>query len=184
MRRHRLRLVFAGPALALAIAVLAGCGGEDTAKDEVASVSAGGATPAASASAAADPEQGRKFAACMRENGVPDFPDPGADGDFDMGQLRDADIDRQKLQQAQEACRELAPNGGQRPQLDAAQQEQFRQFAQCMRDNGVDMPDPDPNGGGFGMGDGGGSFDQDDPAFKKAMEACQDKLTFLQGGNS
>ena len=46
------------------------------------------------------------------------------------------------------------------------------------------MPDPDPNGGGFGMGDGGASFDQNDPAFKKAMEACQDQLTFLRGGNS
>jgi hypothetical protein len=177
--------VFAGPALALALSVLAGCGGDDTAKDEVASVSTGGATPATSGSAAAsDPEQGRKFAACMREKGVPEFPDPGADGQLDMGQLRDADIDRQKFQQAQEACRDLAPNGGQRPQLDAAQQEQFRQFAQCMRDNGVDMPDPDPNGGGFGMGDGGGSFDQDDPTFSKAMEACQDKLTFLRGENS
>lgn len=185
MRGHRLRLVFAGPALALAVAVLAGCGGDDAAKENVASVSGAGATPAASASAAtSDPEQGRKFAACMRENGVPDFPDPGADGQFDISQFRDADIDRQKLQSAQEACRDLAPNGGQRPQMDAAQQEQFRQFAQCMRDNGVDVPDPDPNGGGFGMGNGNQQFDQDDPKFQKAMEACQDKLTFLQGANS
>jgi hypothetical protein len=183
MRRHRLRLVFAGPALALAMAVLAGCGGADPAKEDVASVSAGGATPAASGSAAADPEQGRKFAACMRENGVPEFPDPGADGQFDVSQFRDADLDQRKVQQAREACRELAPNGGQGPQLDAAQQEQLRKFAQCMRDNGVDMPDPAPNGGGFGMGDGA-AFDQNDPAFKKAMEACQDKLTFLRGGNS
>jgi hypothetical protein len=184
MRGHRLRLVFAGPALALAVAMLAGCGGDDTATNDVASVSGAGATPAASAGATSDPEQGRKFAACMRENGVPDFPDPGPDGQFDMGQFRDANIDRQKLQSAQEACRDVAPNGGERPQLDAAQQEQLRQFAQCMRDNGVDMQDPDPNSGGFGMGDGGAQFDQNDPTFKKAMEACQDKLTFLRGANS
>jgi len=185
MRGHRLRLVFAGPALALAVAVLAGCGGDDPAKDNVASVSGTGATPAPSANAAtSDPEQGRKFAACMRENGVPDFPDPGPDGQFDIGRFRDADIDRQKLQSAREACRDLAPNGGVRPQLDAAQQEQLRQFAQCMRDHGVDMPDPDPNGGGFGMGNGNAPFDQDDPKFRKAFEACQDKLTFLRGGNA
>jgi hypothetical protein len=184
MRGHRLRLVFAGPALALAVAVLAGCGGGEPAQENVASVSGGGAAPTASASAGADPEQGRKFAACVRENGVPDFPDPGPDGRFDFQQFRDADIDRQKLQSAREACRDLAPNGGQRPQLDAAQQEQFRQFAQCMRDNGVDVPDPDPNGGGFGLGDGNRRFDQDDPKFQKAFEACQDKLTFLGGGNA
>ena len=179
--RHRIRLAFAGPALALAVAVLAGCGGGDTAGDDVASVSGAGATPSASASATSDPEQNRKFAACMRENGVPDFPDPGPDGQFDLSQFRDADIDQQKMEAAQTACRDLAPNGGQRPQLDAAQQEQLRQFAQCMRDHGVDMPDPDPDSGGFGMGEGGANFDRNDPTFKKAMEACQDKLTFLQG---
>src|SRR5688500_6397165 len=124
MRGHRWRRAVAGPALALALAVLAGCGGGEATKENVASVGGAGAAPAASASATADPEQGRKFAACMRENGVPDFPDPGPDGRFDMGQFRDADIDRQKLESAQQACRDLAPNGGQRPQLDAAQQEQ------------------------------------------------------------
>jgi hypothetical protein len=183
MPRHLLRLLCTGPALALAVAVMAGCGSTETSSDGVASVSGAGATPAASASASRDPEQAREYSACMRENGVPDFPDPGPDGQFDIRQLRDADIDREKIQSAQQACRELAPNGGQRPQLDAAQQEQFRQFAQCMRDHGVDIPDPDPNGGGFGLGSGGMRFDPDDPDFEKAMEACQDKLTFLQGAD-
>jgi hypothetical protein len=185
MRRHRIRMALAGPALALAVAVLAACGDGDTATSEVASVSGGAAAPTASGSAGAtDPEQARKFAACMRENGVPDFPDPGPDGQFDMDQFRDSDLDQQKVQAARDACRDLAPNGGQPPQLDAAQQEQLRQFAQCMRDNGVDMPDPDPNSGGFGLGTGGQSFDRDDPAFQKALQACRDKLTFLPGAGS
>jgi len=182
MRRHRIRAALAGPALALAVAVLAACGGGDSDANDVASVSDAGATPTASSSAATDPEQSRKFAACMRDNGVPDFPDPGPDGQFDLDQFRDTDLDQQKAQVAMDACRDLAPNGGQPLQLDAAQQEQLRQFAQCMRDNGIDMPDPDPNTGGLGLGTGGQSFDRNDPAFQKAMQACRDKLTFLPQG--
>jgi hypothetical protein len=179
-------MTFAGSVLALAVSVLAGCGGTAT-KENVASANGagGGATATAGASAgAADPDQARKFAQCVRENGVPDFPDPGADGRFKLGQFGRGDIDRDKMRKAMEACRDLAPNGGERPQLDAAQQEQLRVWAQCMRDNGVDIPDPDPNGGGF-LGLGGGSeIDRDSPAFQKAMEACQDKFTFLPGGGA
>ncbi|MGI5283185.1 hypothetical protein ACQEVF_07615 [Nonomuraea polychroma] len=52
--------------------------------------------------------------------------------------------------------------------------EQMRQFAQCMRDNGVDMPDPNPDGT---MGSGEGrNFNRDDPQFQKAFDACQDKF--------
>jgi hypothetical protein len=170
MRRHRIGLVLAG----LAVTVTAACGGSQTG-DNVATASGGSAQP--SASGTTDPDQSRKFAQCMRENGVPDFPDPGPDGQFDLNQFRGRNIDQEKLRKAGEACRDLAPNGGQPLQFDASQQEQLRQFAQCMRDNGIDMPDPDPNGGGFG---GQAPFDTNDPAFRKAVEACQDKLTFLQ----
>ena len=183
MRRQRIALTLAGPALALA--VLAGCGGA-AAGEDVASANGGGAGPSASASAGAtDPEQGRKFAQCMRENGVPDFPDPGPDGQFDPGQFSGLGADDGEIQTATQACREFAPNGGERPQLDAAQQEQLRKWAQCMRDNGIDIPDPDPNGGGFLGLDGNLSVDRNSPAFQKAMEACQDQFTFLpQGGGA
>lgn len=52
--------------------------------------------------------------------------------------------------------------------------EQNQKFAQCMRDNGVDVPDPGPDGK---FGDWGSSgIDRSSPAFQKAMEACQDEL--------
>jgi hypothetical protein len=174
MRRH-----LAGVALALTV-LLAGCG-QQRKGDGVASAAGGGATPSASASATTDPDQARKFAQCMRENGVPDFPDPGPDGQFDPSQMRTSGLDMQKLQKGMSACRDLAPNGGQNTQLDAQQQEQLRQFAQCMRDNGVDMADPDPNGGG--LGPGGAGLNTSDPAFQKAMEACQDKLASIIPGS-
>jgi hypothetical protein len=169
-----------GLVLVLTLAVSAACSGKETG-DNVATAGSGGARPSASGSATADPEQARKFAQCVRDNGVPDFPDPGPDGQFDFKQFQGKNLDRDKLSKATEACRDVAPNGGQTLQLDANQQEQLRQFAQCMRDHGVDMPDPDPNGGGFG---GQMPFDLNDPTAQKAMEACQDKLTFLQGGGS
>jgi len=176
MRRHRI-----GAALVLTV-LLAGCGQADKG-DGVASAAGGGATPSASASAAADPQQGRKFADCMRKNGVPDFPDPGPDGQFDPSQMRSSGLDLQKVQKGMTACRDLAPSGGQSVQLDPQQQEQARQFAQCMRDHGVDMADPDPDGGGLGMGVA--NLRTADPAFQKAMEACQDKLASIgPGGGS
>jgi hypothetical protein len=168
----------AGAALLL-VALLSGCG-RDSDDDGVASATGGGSTPSASASAATDPEQARKFAECMRANGVPDFPDPGPDGRFDPGQLTKSGVDLQKIQKGMTVCRPLAPNGGQNTQLDPQQQEQLRQFAQCMRDNGVDMPDPDPNGGGFGPGDA--NLNTADPNFQKALQACQDKLSSIIPG--
>jgi hypothetical protein len=45
-----------------------------------------------------------------------------------------------------------APAASARPSASADREEALRQFAQCMRDHGVQMNDPDPNGGGFGFG--------------------------------
>ena len=59
---------------------------------------------------------------------------------------------------------------------DADRQEQLRQFAQCMRDNGVDVPDPDPAAGVRGFGALAERLSSDDPAVQAAFTACQSKL--------
>lgn len=51
--------------------------------------------------------------------------------------------------------------------------EQLRQFAQCMRDKGVNMSDPQPGQPLGGMGNG---IDANDPAVQAAFTACQSKL--------
>ncbi|BCB80429.1 hypothetical protein GCM10022251_04140 [Phytohabitans flavus] len=169
------------PLAAVALAFVSACGGGA----DAGGVATAGGGAAASPSASADPDQGRKFAQCMRDNGIPDFPDPGPDGRI-LGQ----DFDRKKLAsdagvKAYQACRELAPNGGERTELDPAQQEQLREWAECMRANGIDMPDPNPNDGGFlGLNGGKLPFDLDDPKFQAAMEACEDKFTFRGKGGS
>lgn len=125
-------------------------------------------------------EQALEFAECMRENGVPDFPDPQVeDGRIQMrvgGPDGGADLDPEAVDKAMEACQDLAPRGGGNFSSEDRQemQDAFLEYAQCMRDNGYDMPDPDFSEGGGGLFRMQG--EPDDPAFKKAQEACEDKL--------
>lgn len=46
------------------------------------------------------------FAACMRENGVTDFPDPGADGRPDREAMQDLDTTSETFQAAAATCQE------------------------------------------------------------------------------
>ncbi|TMR92019.1 hypothetical protein [Nonomuraea basaltis] len=160
-------------ATTLLAALAAGCGSQPS-QTGVASVSLNSPQPSASAtpSTSADPqEQGRKFAQCMREHGVP-MEDPDPDGGGGLNVI-DENIDQKKLREATEACRVYAPFLD-RKELKPEEVEQMRQFAQCMRENGVDMPDPNPDGT-LGSS-GGGTFKRDDPMFQKAFETCRDKF--------
>jgi hypothetical protein len=125
-------------------------------------------------------EQALEFSECMRENGVPDFPDPEIeDGRIQMrvgGPDGGGEIDQEAMEKAMEACEELAPRGGGNFSEEDRQQmqDEMLAYAQCMRDNGYDMPDPD-----FGEGEGGifrMEGEPDDPAFVNAQEACEDEM--------
>jgi hypothetical protein len=58
-----------------------------------------------------------------------------------------------------------------------SQQEKAVKFAQCMRENGVEMPDPDPSGGGFSIG--GEDLDMD--KMRAAQQACKAFSPFGEG---
>jgi hypothetical protein len=96
------------------------------------------------------------------------------------------------MEQAMQACEQYLP-AGKLATPDPATMEAFRQYAQCMREHGVDIPDPDAGGGGgFSVRKGGpsggttgGGISPDDPAFQAADQACADKLPnkrVTQGG--
>ena len=84
---------------------------------------------------------------------------------------------------ANEACQHLLEGVVQefeRPDM-SEMQDQMLAFAQCMRDNGVDMPDPEfSEDGGVtifgGPGDEGRAIEIDpsDPTFQEAQEACNE----------
>jgi hypothetical protein len=153
----------------------------------------GGAKPKPSASVDAE-EQQRLFTQCMRDHGV-DVADPDPNGpgvriaasggpgsdtaNKDTANKDTANKDTaNKIDTAMKECQRYLPAGVAR-QPSTQELEQMRQFAKCMRDHGVDMPDPDPNGGGgFGIkkGTGQDEINPDDATFKAANEACKDKL--------
>jgi hypothetical protein len=149
---------------------------------------------AEAAAAGADEDAILAFAACIRENGVPDFEDPvvNADGsvEFARGQGEGAfdDVDRDALQGAFGACQEdlegvaFGPGGGDFEMTEL--EDTMVEFASCMRTNGYEMDDPDLSGFGPGSeGDGPfGDFDQDDPLYQAAFEGCGEILAGVEPG--
>jgi hypothetical protein len=179
MMTRRLTGALLGVALALA-----GCAGR-TNNDGHDVATAGGTSHGASASASAAPadeaEKQRQFARCMRDNGI-DMPDPKSDGNGGFGIQIGGDgsnpPDRAKVDAAMQKCKQYLPNGGEPPKQDPAQQEKVRQYAKCMRDNGVpNFPDPQ-SGGGLMIGPDQG-LDPNDPTFKAADEKCRQYLPGL-----
>jgi hypothetical protein len=98
---------------------------------------------------AANVQQAVKFAQCMRDNGVSQFPDPDASGALTIENVvngSSVDPNSATFQQALSACRDLEPAGFMGQKRSAQQQAAALKFAQCIRDNGVkDFPDPGPN---------------------------------------
>jgi hypothetical protein len=120
---------------ALTVLIAAGCGGSDS--------SDGGSKTAS------NQEKAVKFAECMREHGVSQFPDPDASGNLTIDAVVNGssiDPDGPTWNQALAACKDLQPpgftGGGNRS---SSQEDAALQFAQCIRENGVaDFPDPAP----------------------------------------
>ena len=148
---------------------------------------------------AADDDAQLEFAECMREHGV-DVPDPQAGGGpITFGSPSGPDegdgpstqsagpLNDPEAREAFEACEDEL--GDAAPQISEEDRQEMEEaalrFAQCMRDNGVDMPDPQfsegPGGGGFLMQQEAG-VDPDSPTFQRAQEACQDELPRPPGG--
>ncbi len=152
-------------ALATLAAVVAGCSGT--------SAGTGGNTTASAHDKAV------KFAECMRDNGVSEFPDPNAAGEFAYGIERGSSLDPSTAawKTAIGACKDLQPPGFTGHRRSPEQQEKALEFAQCMRDNGVkDFPDPtedgpliDTNRIPSAAGRGGLNI----PGLREAMEKCR-----------
>jgi hypothetical protein len=135
--RSKLRLL---TALAL-IAMVSACGSSAPAATS-SGISDG-------ANVASNVEKAVKFADCMRDNGVGEFPDPNASGDFVYGIKAGSPLDPSTAawQNAISACKELEPPGFMPKTLTTPEIQARLKFAQCIRANG--MPGfPDPAGTG------------------------------------
>jgi hypothetical protein len=121
--------------------VAAGCGSSPRA--------ASGKTPPRDGAAAAF-----RFATCMRDHGVTNFPDPqvsSADGHQSIKLMVPASAARSpRFKSAQNACRGILPipqNANQAAAQQQARKRDLLAFARCLRDHGVSgFPDPTSQG--------------------------------------
>jgi hypothetical protein len=167
--------VRAGLVICLLLALAgAGCGGGDDG-DGVATAG-GTASPTASGAAGStdEAEAALKYVQCMRENGVPNMPDPKVNSDGESQLDLNADgVDPAKVRAAEDKCKKLLPNGGEPQKIDPQRLEQLRQYSKCMRENGLpDFPDPTDQG----LQVDGNKFPEDDPKVKAATEKCSKLL--------
>ncbi|GGT91498.1 hypothetical protein [Actinomadura citrea] len=167
----RLRILTVLP-LALAL-TLTGCGSDD--KDDTVASANGGAKQGGAEQGGeqlSPEERGVKFAQCMREHGV-DMEDPKPGGGIRI----QSKGDKGAMDKAMEACRQYNPMDDRTGAPDPKMQEQAREFAACMRKNGVEkFPDPDPNQPGIRIDK---NTVGDDPDLETAQQACE---KVLQGG--
>jgi hypothetical protein len=93
-------------------------------------------------------EQARAFAECVRNHGVPLWPEPQSSGRFDKSKLTPQQLGAgsSQIAAAERACKSLFPTyvaTGQQPHLVA----QALRFSRCMRGHGAtNFPDPQSNG--------------------------------------
>jgi hypothetical protein len=166
--RATARILLAASALVV-MAAGAGCSGSDAKEDAKA-----GSSPAAGGPGF---QQALDYAKCMRENGVPDYPDP-EEGDGGRVVIGPGDsANDPKTRSAMEACRDKMPQGVARDRsggkVDAAK---VTAWATCIRENGVaKFPDPEVEGSQIKINLGALGMKPDDPRLQKASAACQDK---------
>ena len=135
-------------ALALVAAIgLIGTGCGSDAPSETGTPAASGSGSAGSTSAGTTArDKAVKFSACMRANGVPEFPDPDASGQLTIdGVVNGSSLDPSApaWKEAISACKDLQPSGFTGHKRSSAQQSAALRFADCIRRNGVeDFPDP------------------------------------------
>jgi hypothetical protein len=110
--------------------IAAGCGGTQSTSNST----------AGHRSAVTPREKAVKFSECMRANGVGDFPDPNASGEFPSYGVS---VSPAVWRKAVAACKALQPPGTLSAKLTPAQESAALEFARCIRENGVpDFPDP------------------------------------------
>jgi hypothetical protein len=123
-----------------------------------------------------------KFAECLRSNGMPNFPDPSANGTFHITSSSGAAPGSPQFEAALKACRKFTPNGGAPPS--PAQQAkalaESLQYAECMRSHGItDFPDPQSSNGRVGFSiqaTPGSDLNPNNPLFQAAQNACEKLL--------
>ena len=135
------------------------------------------------------------YSACVRSHGVATFPDPDSSGALPKADTQHFGVSSSQLQAAQSACQSLLPTTGAfdhqfgqcvssgdcPPALVQQAMTLMRNFAQCMRSQGVpNWPDPTIGRGGapFFNASGAGLSNQytHSTAFQSKVNKCQSRV--------
>lgn len=156
------------PTALFALLLISGCGGEAEGSGVA---TAGDGSTGDSTKAAETTEQpddgGLAFAACMREQGI-DMPDPEPGGERLMSPDVLDDYDRETIEAGMAECEDLIPAQvlERRGELD---EETELALAECLREQGIDVPDDLFGSGGMPEG-----VDRDE--LMPAMDRCREVL--------
>jgi hypothetical protein len=181
MRRVRTTvLVAAVLGLALSTAACTRATADDT---EVATAATGGrtgGTPSPTPSLSFE-QRLRQWVECMRGEGF-DLPDPARNAEGKIAVEPPAGTQKggpleERYGEAQQKCRKLDPNEVELKPFSAEELEQQRKWAQCMRDQGIEMNDPNPNGRPPLPKRG-----TSEAALQKAADACHDEMPRRRSG--
>jgi hypothetical protein len=155
--------------------VLAACGSPSS--PGVASVGTSTTKPAAATSLAA---RRLAYAKCVRSHGIPSFPDPSANGSFEIP-AQTVNSSPLRYEAANKACTHLLPNGGKlSPSAMAHIATAALKFSACMRTHGVPgFPDPIILNESIGAGATAtvgwkaGDYNRNSPQYQRANRICE-----------
>ena len=169
------------------VLALAACGSDDASEGDGVASLGGGVTGEEAQSRIGFEEGLLQFTSCMRDEGV-DLPDIQVDADgqpiLSTNVLEGLDTQSPEFNRAFIVCvpilAEASPvQVGSDPELQAVIQDTLNDFAQCMRDEGVEnFPDPAPGWDGSGSPFPLSALDTTDPDLDAAFETCGDLLSF------
>jgi hypothetical protein len=133
--------------------------------------------------------QALAFAKCMRSNGVPSWPNPDHQGNFNNTQIEALQNNNSQADNAVHQCRSVLPNAGTGLTVEQIQQIQQQNLtnavkaAHCMRKHGItNFPDPAGTTQASGvnwqpvMSAIQAGLSLDTPSYEAAFMACNGKL--------
>ncbi|MGI5492828.1 hypothetical protein [Microtetraspora malaysiensis] len=155
------------------VLAIGACGNGEGQGRTVASVAPQAGSTSSAAQAATGKDDPLAYAKCMRQNGLPDFPDPKPEQGLGFTQGGPIDPTSPQFKKAESQCKQFMGSSQQKvaPQNPWSPEDQLK-YAQCMRENGVPkFPDPKADGSMPPLIKGG-DVDPMSPQFKKADAAC------------
>jgi hypothetical protein len=178
----RLSRLWPAAAVVLGVAVAAcAAGSKSPTIPTLPTAGAGPTTTAGSSSGATTAlAKAEAYSECMRSHGVANFPDPVLTPSGGYGfRTQGVDPKSSAFQSASQVCDALVPGGwgATGPQLSPAQQQQWLNWAKCIRAEGVpNFADPSFSSGGEVHITGGSS-----PQLQSAMDACKSQMPSTGG---